>query len=194
MICFQSIIYEAVCLDTGKRYVGQTRRGLSERKRRHIRRAFRLHDPASESKFYRAIRKYGEDNFKWRILAIVEPQELPETEERIIAKFNLVTLGLNTFVKSRVEAPKKQSANRKKRVITPEHQAKLIAAAKKWRDENPEAWIRKNKLHSELMKGTSYGRFSKGIKKKPEHIAAIKASKARNSFLRFVRLHLALSS
>lgn len=58
------IIYCATNIKNGKKYIGQTTRTLEQRKNRH------LNDAKNNngSVFQRAIRKYGEKNFKWEIL------------------------------------------------------------------------------------------------------------------------------
>ena len=72
----KGIIYVAENTVNGKRYVGQTIRKFEERQADH-RRDSELYD----FKFYRAIRKYGWDNFNWAI--IVEGVESVESLNRL---------------------------------------------------------------------------------------------------------------
>ena len=68
------IIYKATNLINGKYYIGKTKNSLESR--------IKSHKAASTKKdlvFYRAINKYGFDNFKWEIL--IECQNLDELNE-----------------------------------------------------------------------------------------------------------------
>ena len=79
------IIYEATNKINGKKYIGQTRRSLEERKQAHLKHANsgeRLHY------FQKAINKYGIENFEWKI--ICEAKDLNEANELeifYVAKF-----------------------------------------------------------------------------------------------------------
>ena len=70
------LIYKATCLITNKSYIGQTINLLEKRKRKHCRDSINRNGKSYDNKFYRALRKYGIDNFKWEILYnnIVEDQ------------------------------------------------------------------------------------------------------------------------
>lgn len=70
------LIYKAVC-PNGKYYIGQTVQSFSERIRCHKKDSFRRKD----IKFYRALRKYGFDNFKWEIIEDNIPQEFLNIKE-----------------------------------------------------------------------------------------------------------------
>jgi group I intron endonuclease len=61
------IVYEAVNVVNGNRYVGATSRGLVKRKSQHIADAFKKR-PGCRA-FNAAIRKYGEDAFEWSVLS-----------------------------------------------------------------------------------------------------------------------------
>lgn len=58
------IIYCATNKVNGKMYIGQTIKGLKKRRKEHIAKA---HKDGSCA-FHRAIQKYGEDSFSWKIL------------------------------------------------------------------------------------------------------------------------------
>lgn len=60
------ICYVATHVESGKRYVGITKRTLNVRKRQHENYAKR---GSTESRLYEAIRKYGNDAFNWEIVA-----------------------------------------------------------------------------------------------------------------------------
>ncbi|MDS7057079.1 NUMOD3 domain-containing DNA-binding protein [Klebsiella pneumoniae] len=80
------IIYKATNLINGKIYIGQTTLELKERKRGHI------YDASIRkyiSVFHRAIRKYGEDNFKWEVIdKASNSDELNQKETHWIDFFN----------------------------------------------------------------------------------------------------------
>lgn len=54
-------LYQAVNIITGKRYIGVTVASLEKRKSQHLRTSRR----GSTYYFHTALRKYGEDSFKW---------------------------------------------------------------------------------------------------------------------------------
>lgn len=60
------IIYCAHCISTGKKYIGQTRKELKERIRQHKSSCYR--NKNKNIKFYKAIKKYGWENFIWGII------------------------------------------------------------------------------------------------------------------------------
>lgn len=59
------IIYKATNIVNGKCYIGQTTKTLNERQIEHLRKSKVLYNI---NYFYKAIRKYGFENFKWEIL------------------------------------------------------------------------------------------------------------------------------
>lgn len=77
------IIYEAINKINGKKYIGQTSKKLEERIKGHIKQS------KSENIHYfqRAIRKYGVENFEWRIICQCSSlEEANELEMFYIAK------------------------------------------------------------------------------------------------------------
>ena len=86
------IIYKVTNKVNGKVYIGQTRHSLETRKIRHLqcaRNGYNTH-------FYQAIRKYGEDNFKWEILCSASSkQELNDLETYFITKYDSIKHGYN---------------------------------------------------------------------------------------------------
>ncbi|MGJ7912617.1 NUMOD3 domain-containing DNA-binding protein [Neobacillus sp. LXY-1] len=79
------IIYKATNLRNGKMYIGQTTDPMEERKRRHISSVINGDDTV----FYRAIRKYGEENFNWCIIGeAYSKDELDDKERFWIAYYN----------------------------------------------------------------------------------------------------------
>lgn len=64
------IIYKATNKINGKVYIGQSHKSLEERMRRHKNDSTR-----QDSYFYRAIRKYGWENFSWEIIDTAKTDE-----------------------------------------------------------------------------------------------------------------------
>ncbi len=62
------IIYKATNLINGKAYIGQTQQGLEVRRSQHLR-------DLGRCGLGRAIRKHGDENFKWEILCECSTQE-----------------------------------------------------------------------------------------------------------------------
>lgn len=86
------IIYKATNTINGKCYIGQTRHSLEHRKNVHIRYA----KQGINTHFYQAIRKYGEDSFKWEILCTAQSKErLNELETFYIQKYDSIKNGYN---------------------------------------------------------------------------------------------------
>lgn len=79
------VIYCALNVVNGKRYVGQTIRELRIRKKQHVSESRQK----SNSIFHRAINKYGEESFEWSIIDIANsPKELDEKELYWIEKYS----------------------------------------------------------------------------------------------------------
>ena len=80
------IIYQATNKINGKYYIGKTIRTLKERKWRHYYDTFKKE---SQCYFHRAIRKYGKENFEWKVICKCNNEkELNETEIYYIKKLN----------------------------------------------------------------------------------------------------------
>ena len=87
------IVYKATCLPTGLAYIGQTTKPLAFRKRVHFQEARR----GIDRPFYRAIRTYGEDSFRYEVLQDCVPvAELGKTEQAFIAAYDTYHNGYNT--------------------------------------------------------------------------------------------------
>lgn len=86
-------VYRATCLPTGKAYIGCTRQGLTTRRAEHHRAA----REGKVSRFYTALRKYGNGAFTWEVLTTYDTQEaMFKGEREMIAKYHSVTRGLNS--------------------------------------------------------------------------------------------------
>jgi len=78
------IIYKATNKINGKIYIGQTVKSLDKRMKRHIRDTKRLN-----TYFSRALKKYGKENFEWKIIVECNSlEELNKTEVEMIEKCN----------------------------------------------------------------------------------------------------------
>jgi group I intron endonuclease len=88
------LVYKATNKINGKEYVGQTAKGLKQRKSQHIREALRGVD---NNYFHFALKKYGPENFDWEI--IVEgtgsSEILNEIEKHFIRLYNTFGKGYN---------------------------------------------------------------------------------------------------
>jgi len=85
----------AICKITNKGYTGKTIH-FSKRIREHRSDAFNIKYKAYNSHFYRAIRKYGWDNFEWKVLQDNIPEQyLLDTEKFYIFLFGTFREGYN---------------------------------------------------------------------------------------------------
>ena len=149
------IIYVITNLLNGKKYVGQTTRTLEER--------FSEHKFCKDSYIGKAIRKYGEENFKAEVLEECSTlEELNEREKYWIAKLNtLVPNGYNLNGGGSNAIPtettrKKQSDSANKRFENPDERNKIsktltgrkISESKKQYFSDPN----NRKKHSEAAK------------------------------------------
>ena len=91
MINYCGIIYKVINKVNGKVYIGQTVKSLLGRISDH------LHDNKSNdynSAFHKALRKYGKDNFEWRVLEkCVSKEEMDEMEFHYIKQYDSYNSG-----------------------------------------------------------------------------------------------------
>jgi len=86
------IIYIAENLINGKQYIGQTKFELDIRKKQHLRSA----KNGSTATFHCAIRKYGENNFTWKVLCSGKTrEELNILEQKYVGEFGSYASGYN---------------------------------------------------------------------------------------------------
>lgn len=129
----KTYLYRITNLTNGNDYVGITV-DYKKRWRDHIRDG-RLPEKQGESLIAKAIRKYGPDNFKYEVISIARTWNIGADLERIarklgMGKYNRTEGGEGvTGMRHSDEAKAKMRAAKlgKKREITPEHRAKLIA-------------------------------------------------------------------
>lgn len=82
------VIYKATCLITGKSYIGQTKH-FEIRKKQHL-------QAKDNYIFHKALRKYGQENFKWEILEECSYDLLNEKETYWIKFYNSYSNGYNS--------------------------------------------------------------------------------------------------
>ena len=84
------VIYKATNLINGKIYIGKTTQNFEKYKLNHINSALRNSDK-DKKVFYRAIRKYGVENFTWEVLVECENEEqLSKAEEFYFEFYNSI--------------------------------------------------------------------------------------------------------
>lgn len=127
-------IYKAVCRSNGKVYIGLTLQSPRERWSCHRRDASKQ----SNTKFHRAIRKHGFDNFEFSVIACCKDLDSAKSfEESLIGEFNSFRGGYNSTLggegckgykmpKEHVEMLTKRNTGRKK---TKEQIERMRAAA-----------------------------------------------------------------
>ena len=88
-------IYQILCIENGKEYIGLTIQSLKGRLRGQINEALKT---KSSSKFHRAIRKYGKESFTISLIRndAKNYKELGDQEIEEINKRNSIKLGYNT--------------------------------------------------------------------------------------------------
>jgi len=81
------IVYKATNKINGKSYIGQTTQKLRVRRNCHKTQAFS--NKIKDTYFYRAIKKYGFNNFKWEIIEHCDSkEEMDEMEFHYIKQYN----------------------------------------------------------------------------------------------------------
>lgn len=116
------IIYMATNTVNGKRYIGATRKGIEVRSQRHFKDARRKGRTRDCPRFYEAIRKYGDDAFKWSVIATLSTaEEMFKEEERLIAlmtpEYNIASGGLIFTSKEKQAQFAKTTAQRKSKPV-----------------------------------------------------------------------------
>src|SRR5688572_805672 len=90
------IIYKGTSQTTGLSYIGRTISELKVRIRKHKYCAMTL---MHNSKFYKAIRELGIDDFQWEILVKTSDEEtLRRYEESLIARYDTGRNGYNSVL------------------------------------------------------------------------------------------------
>jgi len=133
------IIYKATNKINGKIYIGRTIKSLAERIRGHISKS--LNNSSGNIYFHNAIKKYGPENFEWKVIAKYNSlEELNKAEIKMIEKYNTFEKGYNLTVggegtvgykfteetrKKMSEAQKGEKSHMYGKHISEEHKRKL---------------------------------------------------------------------
>lgn len=88
------IVYVVTNLINGKKYVGATRRTLAIRKQEH-RKPSQL---KFKDSFQEALKKYGIDNFEWKIYCYCDPEKIDLMEQEIIKMLDTYNSGYNMTI------------------------------------------------------------------------------------------------
>lgn len=101
MLC--GLIYLCQCIKTSKYYVGQTTQDLESRKKAHFCSSYNENRNDYNVKFHKAIRKYGCDNFTWKVLVEIKANSADDLAESLndlewyyIKKYNSYLNGYNS--------------------------------------------------------------------------------------------------
>jgi len=138
------IIYIVTNTVNGKQYVGQTRRGIKERWRKHVRRA--MMQKWECAAIAAAIRKYGESVFtivQTRLSPDATQAEIDEAEKQTIIRLNSMSPnGYNLIEGGKGGRPSEEtkakiSSRFKGKPLSLEHRAKLSAAQKSRKRTSP---------------------------------------------------------
>ena len=125
-------VYLITNLVNDKKYVGITHNTIEHRFQEHLAKS---RCKNSDWKLHRAIRKYGQDNFKLELLEDnVSKENIEERENYYINLYDSLNHGYNMTVGgagiSGYKFTKEQSIARVKKIITPERNAKISEALK----------------------------------------------------------------
>ena len=100
MIIIKGAIYRIVNSVNDKVYIGQTVKPLEVRLKEHIDAAYKLDILTDEyeydTKFYRAIRKYGKDKFNICLIKICNTELLNDEEIKYIKEYDSYKNGYNS--------------------------------------------------------------------------------------------------
>lgn len=90
----EGVIYCYQCILTGKKYIGQT----SNERRRKYEHYSHYNKKSKDSKFYRAVKKYGWNNFIYGVIDYFSINELDNMEMYFIEKYNTLNTGYNSSI------------------------------------------------------------------------------------------------
>lgn len=108
------IIYKATNKINGKMYIGQTIHSLDKRMRAHISKTLNNGD---DFYFHKAIRKYSQENFTWKIIVeCYSKKELNKVEIETIKEYNTFKSGYNLTLGGNGNGGFKHSEKTKKKI------------------------------------------------------------------------------
>jgi hypothetical protein len=128
------IIYRAKNKINGKVYIGQTVNTLDIRIAAHIKSS-----QIGKSKFHKALKSYGCENFDWDVLHTAKTKnELNENEIKYIQEYNSIENGYNMveggtggYNQYAVDANKKKRGKKLKEIVSPKMYERAIEGRKK---------------------------------------------------------------
>ena len=155
----KGIVYKATG-PTGKVYIGKTMQLLHRRKICHKSNAFNKNVESYNSHFYKAIRKYGFNAFKWKVVLKDIPEDkLSKIEMKMIKNLDTVKYGYNSTeggegsigFKHSEESKRKMSKSSKGQFVSEETKKKLSEMRK---------GKKKSKEHIEKIRLSNIGKTS----------------------------------
>jgi len=177
------IIYKATNIINNKVYIGQTVRNLNQRIKEHERKS----QTDLDTKFSRAINKYGFNNFTWDFLENTNnKKDLDSLEIKYIIEYNSINKGYNThtggtggYNKNAVEANKKRAGKKWEEIYSEKGLETMRETVSKTYENNLRKHsfgnIEKDK-HSEIAKLGSKARTESGYKHSDKTKSKIKES------------------
>jgi len=128
------IIYKVKNKISGKVYIGQTIHTLETRQNAHLKMV-----EVGKSKFYKALKSYGVDNFDWDVIdTATTKDELNKKEIQYILKYNSIEEGYNMveggtggYNKYAVIANKKKLGKKLNEIVSPEMYERSIEGRKR---------------------------------------------------------------
>jgi len=164
------VVYKATNKINGKSYIGQTIQSLNERMSRHTHDALSRRDNIY---FHKAIRKYGQKNFKWKILAkCYSKNELNSVEIKLIKNYTTFGNGYNLNVGGKGNSGFKLTEETKKKISESSKNKKLSEETRRKMSR-----IKTGTKHSEKTKR----KISESMKdKKPSEETKSRISKAKS--------------
>ncbi|MBY6838646.1 GIY-YIG nuclease family protein [Clostridium botulinum] len=148
------IIYKITCLINNKVYIGQTSESIKQRFSRHMGYQKDEHD----TKFYRAVRKYGRENFCIEQIDSAQTQEeLDEKEVNWIKHYNSYQRGYNSKIsKGKCGGDTLSNHKNKKEILKKISESKIG-------DKNP----MRNPINSKKISGKNNGMAGRFGKENP---------------------------
>jgi group I intron endonuclease len=193
-------IYCFTCKTTGKSYIGQTVQKFENRASAHRTGSANPNSKSYNSKFYRAIRKYGWDSFDSKILATCNRDELNGLEANYIEEYNSFTGGYNeTTGGDSPESVSEESNLRRSKTHTERFKNMDEDAKRNWSEvlkkrhkNKPMTEETRKKISESVKKAFAEGKFKNRFKDNPRTIKFpkyIRIRKNKNTVSYIVQNH-----